>query len=147
MERRVIRILKFHCILVSLVCKSRSIIHGYEEVRMLLPFFYKQKCINNVSPPNLFFCRTSAKGAPLNINKVSTSLMNFGRKLISPAAAPGGADGPVPGSSGGTSSPAVVPTRTLAEAPKHPLQQQQRLMKSESMPVQLNKGKGKYWLI
>nr|XP_030732222.1 TBC1 domain family member 5 isoform X2 [Globicephala melas] len=84
--------------------------------------------------------RTSAKGAPLNINKVSTSLMNFGRKLISPAAAPGGADGPVPGSSGGTSSPAVVPTRTLAEAPKHPLQQQQRLMKSESMPVQLNKG-------
>ncbi|XP_066889949.1 TBC1 domain family member 5 isoform X3 [Kogia breviceps] len=84
--------------------------------------------------------RTSAKGAPLNINKVSTSLMNFGRKLISPATAPGGADGPVPGGSGGTSSPAVVPTRTLAEAPKHPLQQQQRLMKSESMPVQLNKG-------
>ncbi|XP_054934811.1 TBC1 domain family member 5 isoform X3 [Physeter macrocephalus] len=84
--------------------------------------------------------RTSAKGAPLNINKVSTSLMNFGRKLISPAMAPGGADGPVPGGSGGTSSPAVVPTRTLVEAPKHPLQQQQRLMKSESMPVQLNKG-------
>ncbi|XP_059776376.1 TBC1 domain family member 5 isoform X3 [Balaenoptera ricei] len=84
--------------------------------------------------------RTSAKGAPLNINKVSTSLMNFGRKLISPATAPCGADGPVPGGSGGTSSPAVVPPRTLAEAPKHPLQQQQRLMKSESMPVQLNKG-------
>ncbi|XP_022417497.2 TBC1 domain family member 5, partial [Delphinapterus leucas] len=84
--------------------------------------------------------RTSAKGAPLNINKVSTSLMNFGRKLISPATAPGGADGPVPGGSGGASSPAVVPTRTLAEAPTHPLQQQQRLMKSESMPVQLNKG-------
>ncbi|XP_061050699.1 TBC1 domain family member 5 [Eubalaena glacialis] len=83
--------------------------------------------------------RTSAKGAPLNINKVSTSLMNFGRKLISPATAPCGADGPVPGGSGGTSSPAVVPPRTLAEAPKHPLQQQ-RLMKSESMPVQLNKG-------
>ncbi|XP_057595450.1 TBC1 domain family member 5 isoform X2 [Hippopotamus amphibius kiboko] len=89
--------------------------------------------------------RTNAKGAPLNINKVSNSLINFGRKLISPATAPGGAGGPVPGGSGAASSPAVVPTRTLAEAPRPPLQQQQqqqqqRLMKSESMPVQLNRG-------
>ncbi|KGL78820.1 TBC1 domain family member 5, partial [Tinamus guttatus] len=46
--------------------------------------------------------RASAKAAPLNINKVSNSLLNFGRKLIAPAMA--------------------------------------RLMKSESMPVQLGKG-------
>ncbi|KAI4547694.1 hypothetical protein MG293_000024 [Ovis ammon polii] len=86
--------------------------------------------------------RTNAKGAPLNINKVSNSLINFGRKLISPAAAPGGAGGPVAVGSGGTPSPAAAPTRTLAEAPRHALQQQQqqRLMKSESMPVQLNRG-------
>ena len=93
-----------------------------------------------------FFYRTNAKGAPLNINKVSNSLINFGRKLISPAAAPGGAGGPVAVGSGGTPSPAAAPTRTLAEAPRHALQQQQqRLMKSESMPVQLNRGKGGCW--
>ena len=48
---------------------------------------------------------------------------------------------------GGASAPSPVaaPTWTLAEAPGHTLQQQQqRLMKSESMPVQLNKGKGGY---
>ncbi|EDL23649.1 TBC1 domain family, member 5 [Mus musculus] len=33
--------------------------------------------------------RTNARGAPLNIHKVSNSLINFGRKLISPASAPG----------------------------------------------------------
>ncbi|GAB5576872.1 TBC1 domain family member 5 isoform X1 [Prionailurus iriomotensis] len=89
----------------------------------------------------------NVKGAPLNINKVSNSLINFGRKLISPAMAPGSAGGPVPAGSSGGSSTAVPPTRTLAEVPRHPLQQQQqqqqqqqRLMKSESMPVQLNKG-------
>lgn len=95
----------------------------------------------------LCFYRTNAKGAPLNINKVSNSLINFGRKLISPAMAPGSTSGPVPGGSGGSPSAAVVPTRTLAEVPKQHLQQQQqqqqRLMKSESMPVQLNKGKEK----
>ncbi|XP_019291043.2 TBC1 domain family member 5 isoform X1 [Panthera pardus] len=91
--------------------------------------------------------RANVKGAPLNINKVSNSLINFGRKLISPAMAPGSAGGPVPAGSSGGSSTAVPPTRTLAEVPRHPLQQQQqqqqqqqRLMKSESMPVQLNKG-------
>ncbi|XP_034517920.1 TBC1 domain family member 5 isoform X4 [Ailuropoda melanoleuca] len=90
--------------------------------------------------------RTNAKGAPLNINKVSNSLINFGRKLISPAmTAPGSAGGPVPAGGSGSSSTAVVPARTLAEVPRHHLQQQQqqqqqRLMKSESMPVQLNKG-------
>uniref|UniRef100_A0A2K5IYQ8 TBC1 domain family member 5 n=1 Tax=Colobus angolensis palliatus TaxID=336983 RepID=A0A2K5IYQ8_COLAP len=89
--------------------------------------------------------RTNAKGAPLNINKVSNSLINFGRKLISPAMAPGSAGGPVPGGNSSSSSSVVIPTRTSAEAPRHHLQQQQqqqqqRLMKSESMPVQLNKG-------
>nr|XP_039336292.1 TBC1 domain family member 5 isoform X3 [Saimiri boliviensis boliviensis] len=87
--------------------------------------------------------RTNAKAAPLNINKVSNSLINFGRKLISPAMAPGSAGGPVPGGNSSSPSSAVIPTRTSAEAPRHPLQQQQqqqRLMKSESMPVQLNKG-------
>ncbi|XP_070323147.1 TBC1 domain family member 5 isoform X2 [Odocoileus virginianus] len=84
--------------------------------------------------------RTNAKGAPLNINKVSNSLINFGRKLISPAVAPGGAGGPVAAGSGGAPSPAAAPTKALAEAPRHALQQQQRLMKSESMPVQLNRG-------
>uniref|UniRef100_A0A8C9QFZ7 TBC1 domain family member 5 n=1 Tax=Spermophilus dauricus TaxID=99837 RepID=A0A8C9QFZ7_SPEDA len=93
--------------------------------------------------------RTNAKGAPLNINKVSNSLINFGRKLISPAMAPGSTGGPIPGSNSGNSSSAAFPTRTSAEAFRHHLQpqqqqqqqqQQQRLMKSESMPVQLNKG-------
>ncbi|CAD7673410.1 unnamed protein product [Nyctereutes procyonoides] len=90
--------------------------------------------------------RTNAKGAPLNINKVSNSLINFGRKLISPAmTTPSSASGPVPVGGGGSSSTTVVSTRTLAEVPRHHLQQQQqqqqqRLMKSESMPVQLNKG-------
>ncbi|XP_038426674.1 TBC1 domain family member 5 isoform X6 [Canis lupus familiaris] len=90
--------------------------------------------------------RTNAKGAPLNINKVSNSLINFGRKLISPAmTTPSSASGPVPAGGGGSSSTTVVSTRTLAEVPRHHLQQQQqqqqqRLMKSESMPVQLNKG-------
>lgn len=100
-----------------------------------------------MSPPFFFFNRTNAKGAPLNINKVSNSLINFGRKLISPAVAPGGAGSPVAAGSGGAPSPAAAPTKTLAEAPRHALQQQQRLMKSESMPVQLNKGKGNLGLL
>uniref|UniRef100_A0A8C6FUM3 TBC1 domain family member 5 n=1 Tax=Moschus moschiferus TaxID=68415 RepID=A0A8C6FUM3_MOSMO len=86
--------------------------------------------------------RTNARGTPLNINKVSNSLINFGRKLISPAVAPSGIGGPAAAGSGGAPSPAAAPSRNLAEAPRHALQQQQqqRLMKSESMPVQLNKG-------
>ncbi|NP_001272922.1 TBC1 domain family member 5 isoform b [Mus musculus] len=111
--------------------------------------------------------RTNARGAPLNIHKVSNSLINFGRKLISPASAPGSMGGPVPGNNSSSSFSAAIPTRTSTEAPRHHLlqqqqqqqhqqqqqqqpqqqqqqhqqqQQQQRLMKSESMPVQLNKG-------
>ncbi|KFV49762.1 TBC1 domain family member 5, partial [Tyto alba] len=88
--------------------------------------------------------RAGAKAAPLNINKVSNSLLNFGRKLIAPAMASGGAVGdPL------RKTPAV-PTRSGAEAPQphhhqphhqpHHQAQQQRMMKSESMPVQLGKG-------
>ncbi|XP_051856301.1 TBC1 domain family member 5 [Antechinus flavipes] len=87
--------------------------------------------------------RANAKAAPLNINKVSNSLLNFGRKLIGPAMTTGNAGGPVP-SSNSAISPAGMTVRTPAEAPRHhhpPQQmQQQRMMKSESMPVQLSKG-------
>uniref|UniRef100_H0VIL9 TBC1 domain family member 5 n=1 Tax=Cavia porcellus TaxID=10141 RepID=H0VIL9_CAVPO len=85
--------------------------------------------------------RTNPKGTPLNINKVSNSLINFGRKLISPAMAPGNVGSPVPEDNGGSS--AVIPTKSSTEAPRYHLQQQQqqqqqRLMKSESMPSSKN---------
>ncbi|XP_008110931.2 TBC1 domain family member 5 isoform X2 [Anolis carolinensis] len=87
--------------------------------------------------------RVNAKVAPLNINKVSSSLLNFGRKLISPAMTTGGATGPIVGSIGSFSSVAV-PIRNAVELPQQqpqqPQQQQQRMMKSESVPVQLSKG-------
>lgn len=95
------------------------------------------------------FLRASAKAAPLNINKVSNSLLNFGRKLIAPAMASGGAVGTPAG--GSSFPPSSVPTRSTVEAPQpqqhhqqqhHHQSQQQRMMKSESMPVQLGKGKG-----
>lgn len=90
--------------------------------------------------------RASAKAAPLNINKVSNSLLNFGRKLIAPAMASGGAVGTP--ASGSSFPPSSMPSRSTVEAPQHQQQhhhhyhqsQQQRMMKSESMPVQLGKG-------
>ncbi|KAM9231607.1 TBC1 domain family member 5 [Leptosomus discolor] len=88
--------------------------------------------------------RASAKAAPLNINKVSNSLLNFGRKLIAPAMASGGAVGAPAG--GSSFPPAAMPIRSAVEAPQqhhhrqHHQAQQQRMMKSESMPVQLGKG-------
>ncbi|NWT53322.1 TBCD5 protein, partial [Erythrocercus mccallii] len=90
--------------------------------------------------------RASAKAAPLNINKVSNSLLNFGRKLIAPAMASGGAVGTP--ASGSSFPPSSMPSRSTMEAPQHQQQQQhhhhqsqqQRMMKSESMPVQLGKG-------
>ncbi|NXA51557.1 TBCD5 protein, partial [Nothocercus julius] len=87
--------------------------------------------------------RASAKAAPLNINKVSNSLLNFGRKLIAPAMASGSAAGP--GGSGGSFPGTAMPVRGTGEAPQHHHHHhhhhhQQRLMKSESMPVQLGKG-------
>ncbi|XP_029022954.1 TBC1 domain family member 5 isoform X2 [Betta splendens] len=99
---------------------------------------------------------SGAKAAPLNINKVSNSLLNFGRKLIAPAMS-GGSGGVSPintevhssSSSSSSTSPASVP----APAPAHPLaeppssqtaghaqNQPHRLLKSESMPVHLSKG-------
>ncbi|XP_061852625.1 TBC1 domain family member 5 isoform X2 [Colius striatus] len=82
--------------------------------------------------------RASAKAAPLNINKVSNSLLNFGRKLIAPAMTSGGAVG---APAGGSSFPApAMPIRSTLEAPQHHQAQQQRMLKSESMPVQLGKG-------
>ncbi|NXA74263.1 TBCD5 protein, partial [Thryothorus ludovicianus] len=93
--------------------------------------------------------RASAKAAPLNINKVSNSLLNFGRKLIAPAMASGGAVGTPAG--GSCFPPTSMPSRSTVEAPQHQQHQhqqqqqhhqsqQQRMMKSESMPVQLGKG-------
>ncbi|NXH93132.1 TBCD5 protein, partial [Edolisoma coerulescens] len=92
--------------------------------------------------------RASAKAAPLNINKVSNSLLNFGRKLIAPAMASGGAVGTPAG--GSSFPPSSMPTRSTVEALQphqhhqqqqhHHQSQQQRMMKSESMPVQLGKG-------
>ncbi|NXI24515.1 TBCD5 protein, partial [Sterrhoptilus dennistouni] len=92
--------------------------------------------------------RASAKAAPLNINKVSNSLLNFGRKLIAPAMASGGAVGTPAG--GSSFPPSSMPSRSTVEAPHHQhhhqqhqhyhQSQQQRMMKSESMPVQLGKG-------
>ncbi|NWH43601.1 TBCD5 protein, partial [Fregata magnificens] len=90
--------------------------------------------------------RASAKAAPLNINKVSNSLLNFGRKLIAPAMASGGAGGAPAG--GSNFPPPAMPIRSAVETAPHQQQQQhhhhqaqqQRMMKSESMPVQLGKG-------
>ncbi|XP_077159143.1 TBC1 domain family member 5 isoform X3 [Paroedura picta] len=82
--------------------------------------------------------RVGAKVTPLNINKVSNSLLNFGRKLISPALVAGSATVPVAGSSSSFSSSSAVPIRSAVDLPQQ--QQQQRLMKSESMPIQLSKG-------
>ncbi|XP_021393814.2 TBC1 domain family member 5 isoform X4 [Lonchura striata] len=89
--------------------------------------------------------RASAKATPLNINKVSNSLLNFGRKLIAPAMASGGTVGTPAG--GSSFPPSSMPSRSTVEGPQHHQHhqqhhqsQQQRMMKSESMPVQLGKG-------
>ncbi|XP_037330305.2 TBC1 domain family member 5 isoform X1 [Pungitius pungitius] len=106
----------------------------------------------------------STKVAPLNINKVSSSLLNFGRKLIAPAIS-GGSGGVSPinsevhssssssSSTSPASAPAPAPSHPLAEAPSgqappqtqtqsqsHAQTQHYRLLKSESMPVHLSKG-------
>uniref|UniRef100_A0A3Q0QVN6 TBC1 domain family member 5 n=1 Tax=Amphilophus citrinellus TaxID=61819 RepID=A0A3Q0QVN6_AMPCI len=97
----------------------------------------------------------STKAPPLNINKVSSSLLSFGRKLIAPAM-PGPSSGISPinsdihssSSSSSSTSPASAPTpiipHPLAEPPAQAQGQAQtqhyRLLKSESMPVHLSKG-------
>ncbi|KAJ8345681.1 hypothetical protein SKAU_G00298740 [Synaphobranchus kaupii] len=87
--------------------------------------------------------RASTRAPPLNINKVSSSLISFGRKLIAPAiSAPPTAITPI--NSEVVSAPPSV-TRTMPEttpspAHSHPNLQTQhhRLLKSESLPVHLN---------
>ncbi|XP_029938129.1 TBC1 domain family member 5 isoform X3 [Salarias fasciatus] len=97
---------------------------------------------------------SSTKAAPLNINKVSSSLLNFGRKLIAPAMS-GASSGISPinsevhssSSSSSSTSPASAPAPVLQHPladPPAPAQtqtqtQHYRLLKSESMPVQLSK--------
>uniref|UniRef100_A0A8C4E9P0 TBC1 domain family, member 5 n=1 Tax=Dicentrarchus labrax TaxID=13489 RepID=A0A8C4E9P0_DICLA len=104
--------------------------------------------------------KTRTKTAPLNINKVSSSLLSFGRKLIAPAIS-GGSSGVSPinsevhssTSSSSSTSPASAPApalaHPLAEPPSalappqtqsHSQTQHYRLLKSESMPVHLSKG-------
>ncbi|XP_032437177.1 TBC1 domain family member 5 isoform X1 [Xiphophorus hellerii] len=105
---------------------------------------------------------STAKAAPLNINKVSSSLLSFGRKLIAPAmsgvpssVAPINSEVYSSSSSSSYSSsssftpPASAPalSHPLAEPSAPPLPQTQvrgqtqnyRLLKSESMPVHLGK--------
>ncbi|KAM9308612.1 TBC1 domain family member 5 [Gastrophryne carolinensis] len=99
--------------------------------------------------------RTNSKPAPLNINKVSSSLINFGRKLIGPSIPTGGPMNPItlpPTSNtasqsiGRASFSDVLPSQSFSEptpshaSPPQPMQHNQRMMKSESMPVQLSKG-------
>ncbi|KAK1880313.1 TBC1 domain family member 5, partial [Dissostichus eleginoides] len=67
--------------------------------------------------------RSGSKPAPLNINKVSSSLLSFGRKLIAPAIS--------------SSSSGISPINT--ETPSCVQNQHYRLLKSESMPVHLSK--------
>ncbi|KAM4028826.1 TBC1 domain family member 5 isoform 1-T2 [Anomaloglossus baeobatrachus] len=98
--------------------------------------------------------RMNTKPAPLNINKVSSSILNFGRKLIGPNIPAGGPMNPMtspPNSNTSQSAisasfTAAMPTQPVMEPSTHQastsqqVQQNQRMMKSESMPVQLNKG-------
>uniref|UniRef100_A0A673BE13 TBC1 domain family member 5 n=1 Tax=Sphaeramia orbicularis TaxID=375764 RepID=A0A673BE13_9TELE len=82
---------------------------------------------------------STSKAAPLNINKVSSSLLNFGRKLISPAIS-GGSGGISPINtevhSSSSSSSSTSPSHSHAQT------QHYRLLKSESMPVHLSKDIG-----
>nr|XP_046217503.1 TBC1 domain family member 5-like [Oncorhynchus gorbuscha]XP_046217504.1 TBC1 domain family member 5-like [Oncorhynchus gorbuscha] len=94
--------------------------------------------------------RASAKTAPLNINKVSSSLLSFGRKLIAPAISGGVASviSPINSEIRSAPSPLTAAPRPQAEpmfsgyAPlqTHSQSQHQRLLKSESMPVYLSQG-------
>ncbi|XP_065804401.1 TBC1 domain family member 5 isoform X2 [Labrus bergylta] len=104
---------------------------------------------------------SSTKTAPLNINKVSSSLLSFGRKLISPAISSGSSGvSPINSevhSTSSSSSSLTVPLSLPAPTLPHPLadtpsgqappqlqshtqNQHYRLLKSESMPVHLSKG-------
>ncbi|XP_033981246.1 TBC1 domain family member 5 isoform X2 [Trematomus bernacchii] len=103
--------------------------------------------------------RSGSKPAPLNINKVSSSLLSFGRKLIAPAISSSSSgispiNTEVHSSSSSTStSPALGSAPALPhpladppsghappQTPSHVQNQHYRLLKSESMPVHLSKG-------
>uniref|UniRef100_A0AAQ5XCS4 TBC1 domain family member 5 n=1 Tax=Amphiprion ocellaris TaxID=80972 RepID=A0AAQ5XCS4_AMPOC len=77
--------------------------------------------------------KTRAKAAPLNINKVSSSLLSFGRKLIAPA---------MSGASSGPPTPVQTQTQTQTQVQVQAQNQHYRLLKSESMPVHLNGDSG-----
>lgn len=136
----------------SLYCSSLVVVFFFSPILKNNACMHCCVCLNCWQGCDDFFfslSSASAKAAPLNINKVSNSLLNFGRKLIAPAMASGSAVGP-PASGGSFPAPAVA-IRSTAEAPQyhhhhhqqhhhHHQAQQQRMMKSESMPVQLGKG-------
>ncbi|XP_053494114.1 TBC1 domain family member 5 isoform X3 [Ictalurus furcatus] len=89
----------------------------------------------------------STKVAPLNINKVSSSLLSFGRKLIAPMGGVSSGVSPINSEVLSSPSPQPQPPRTSAELPSNTVSSrtqmhvaQQRLLKSESMPVHLSKG-------
>ncbi|XP_076611411.1 TBC1 domain family member 5 isoform X1 [Chaetodon auriga] len=102
---------------------------------------------------------SGAKPTPLNINKVSSSLLSFGRKLIAPAmtgssssVSPINSEVHSSSSSSSSTSPASMPPPTLPhplaepssghappQAQSHTQTQHYRLLKSESMPVHLSK--------
>uniref|UniRef100_A0A4W5M568 TBC1 domain family member 5 n=1 Tax=Hucho hucho TaxID=62062 RepID=A0A4W5M568_9TELE len=93
--------------------------------------------------------RASGKMAPLNINKVSSSLLSFGRKLIAPALSGGGSSGNSPINSEVLSAPSPLTAGPHPQAEPllsghAPLQtqtpphsQHHRLLKSESINPQL----------
>lgn len=88
------------------------------------------------------------KVAPLNMNKVSSSLLSFGRKLMGPAVSGvSPINSEVHPSTSFAAAPAPVLQHPLAEPPpssapppSHAQAQNYRLLKSESMPVHLSKG-------
>ncbi|NP_001085083.1 TBC1 domain family member 5 L homeolog [Xenopus laevis] len=98
--------------------------------------------------------RVNSKPGSSAMVKVSSSLMSFGRKLMGPTVPTGGAMSPMlsaqnSNASSFSSSPGLtksLPNQIVAEPNPHPfpsvqqMQQTQRMMKSESMPVQLSKG-------
>ncbi|XP_017337720.1 TBC1 domain family member 5 isoform X1 [Ictalurus punctatus] len=91
----------------------------------------------------------NTKVAPLNINKVSSSLLSFGRKLIAPMGGVSSGVSPINSEVLSSPSPQPQPPRTSAELPSNTVSSrtqmhvaQQRLLKSESMPVHLSKDVG-----
>ncbi|XP_062867758.1 TBC1 domain family member 5 isoform X2 [Trichomycterus rosablanca] len=89
--------------------------------------------------------RVSTKVAPLNINKVSSSLLNFGRKLIAPMGGASIGVSPINSEVLSVSAPHPQLPRPFAEPPSNTMssrsqmQAQHRMLKSESVPAHLSK--------